>query len=251
MTEDLVQVLKDSPSFPDLARFNFDKIVEIKRDVEKNFIDLAFLFVQSRDFRLWEFLDYESFEAFIADPMIKMKRSSVYDLMRIYDIFISKLKVSEDDLIIAGRANLLEAAKVLEKDSSDVVKWVNEAKELSKSDMKLEVSTALGKGHDINLSPPKPPLPSPGPSDSVCCACGNPNPQRAHFPTTKGAGTPDNWTIPLCGKCHIEDFHRDPKEWTWQNRRKWAAYLYGRIEQAEKRYAELVETVSQRTDQAK
>ena len=55
-----------------------------------------------------------------------------------------------------------------------------------------------------------------------CCECGKEPAQYAHFPRTGAAG--GKFGIPMCGSCHM-DFHRDPKEWTWENRPFWEIYL--------------------------
>ena len=48
---------------------------------------------------------------------------------------------------------------------------------------------------------------------------------KHHFPVTKGASCPDDWVVPLCRWCHSE-YHHNPKEWVWENRRHWAKYFY-------------------------
>jgi len=118
---------------------------------------------------------------------------------------------------------LLMIAPYVEKDRE----WLNKAKALSKSDLRLEINGVSGRE---TISPPsKSPAP---PSSKSCVACGNDKVDRHHFPVSRGASCPDEWWIPLCRACHTE-YHNAPKEWTWTYRRKWAGYLYSLINRGE------------------
>ena len=241
MTEDI--------QLADQAAWTKERIITVKNDIETNSFILAKLLCEMRDFRLWEFLDCDSMEEFLGMPEIGLRRSTVYGLMKLYDCYIAKLQIPEDLLSEVGTTKLLIMTPVIEKegDKEKIYEWIGNAKVWSKSDLREQVAAATGA---TLLKPPKQLPPAVATSLESCCVCGREPTDKHHFPITRGAGCPENWAIPLCRQCHSE-YHANPKDWLWDNRRKWAANLYGRIEVAERRYAELVEVTATRTDQAK
>lgn len=229
MTDDLVEAMKSSESFADVAKFNYDKIKEVKQDIQGQFLNLAFLLVQSRDYRLWEFLNFESFESFLGDPAIALKRSTAYNLMRLYDTFVVKFKVPNDDISKIDRTKLLKICPVIEKLPEHVHEWIDKARELSVSDLNIEVNEALA-GKDVPHTPlPSSPSP-PGPLDSACCVCGKGPVDRHHFPVGRSSSSNEigDWTLPLCRECH-SSYHQEPKEWLWTYKKNWARYLFKKI----------------------
>jgi len=208
------------------AEENRDRTIACKDAIQANFIVLAKLFKDSRDCSLWKLLDYESFEGYLGSPEIGFSRSKVYDLIRIYELYVDKLGMSPDDVIKFDHSKLTLIAPVVESDKDG---WLGKARHLSKADLHIELGRVP---RDVKLSPP--PSVSRPPS-TVCCNCGDHNPDgpvdRHHFPVGRVSSMDEkgDWTIPLCRKCHTE-YHQEPKEWTWTYRKNWMRYLVNRGE---------------------
>jgi len=122
--------------------------------------------------------------------------------------------------------------------------WLDKAKHLSKSDLRLEID---GQGPGVNLSPLSPPPPTPAPlpgeppqprmspdryltivKHSPCINCGrSDNTVMAHFPRTRVRCEQPWHVIPLCPVCHAEQ--EGSMEWCWKYRSNWARWFYNLI----------------------
>jgi hypothetical protein len=228
--EELVNYIQNSPRMEDVAKWNRDKVVEIKRDVEKNFLDLGMLLCQNRDNSLWEILDYESIESFFGDPKVGLKRSTAYGLMQVWDFYITKLQIAQDDLAEVGVSKLKMLVAHVDKDN--VLEWIDKAKALSKSDLKLELAgggASLSPNSGDSLPPFNKSTAPAFSSDRCINGCSDP-PEKSHFPVGRGAGQDEveDWWLPMCNKCH-QEFHQDGKEFTWKYKRNWARWMYAQI----------------------
>ena len=205
------------------AEENKEQIIQAKLNVAANYLILAHLLKENRDGSLYKLLGCDSWDEFLGMPEISFSRSKAYSLIQIWELYKDKMGIDDHTLLDIGNAKLLMVAPYVEKDKE----WLNKAKALSKSDLRLEINGVSGRE---SISPPsKSPAP---PSSKSCVACGNDKVDRHHFPVSRGASCPDEWWIPLCRACHTE-YHNAPKEWTWTYRRKWAGYLYSLINRGE------------------
>jgi hypothetical protein len=209
------------------AEENRDRTIACKDAIQANFIVLAKLFKDSRDCSLWKLLDYESFEGYLGSPEIGFSRSKVYDLIRIYELYVDKLGMSPDDVIKFDHSKLTLIAPVVESDKDG---WLGKARHLSKADLHIELGRVPGK----SISPPTPAsVHSPGRDDMTCINGCGPG-EKSHFPVTRGAGGKEveDWWVPMCRVCHYA-FHANPSDFTWMYKRAWAKYLYGLISRGE------------------
>ena len=211
------------------AERNKEDILQAQANIRANFLVLARLLKENRDMSLWKLLDYESFEAFLGDPEIGFRRSKAYDLIRIYELYIERLKLPPEVIISIGNTKLLKIAGVVESDTEG---WLNKAKVLSVSDLKLELAGGEGAASP-NYLPNKC---APPPADDSCCVCGRTPVDRHHFPVgrTSSSGETGDWTIPLCRECHSL-YHQEPKDWMWTYRKNWARHLYSVIDELRKK----------------
>lgn len=200
----------------DRAHHNYDEIVKCKVYAAANFLKTGGLLKESLDNAYWKVLGYDSWESFLGSPDISMKIKWAYDLIRVYRVFVEKLGMEQRELLGIDISKLILVAPVAESDPE----WVDKARHLSKSDLKLELGRGPGQKNKV-LSPLSPPNPAP----ACCCICGKPEWEKSHFPSSRGAGTPEHHWVPLCRVCHTE-FHQSPKDWTWTYKRQWAKYLY-------------------------
>ena len=224
MADDITKT--ESEKFADLAHFNFNKLIETKVDLEKRFLDMGFLLGQFRDYSLYKFLNYDTLEAMLGAPELGIKRSTAYDLMRVFDLYCKKLQIAQEDLADCGKTKLLKMAKVVEDNPDKALEWIDKAKSLSVSCLKEEVAVELG----LPSVPPKPIPVAATSSDSLsCCVCGKSPVDKHHFPVGRQSSSDEkgDWTIPLCRECH-SSYHAEPKEWTWTYRKNWMRYLVNR-----------------------
>ena len=202
------------------AEENRDRTIACKDAIQANFIVLAKLFKDSRDCSLWKLLDYESFEGYLGSPEIGFSRSKVYDLIRIYELYVDKLGMSPDDVIKFDHSKLTLIAPVVESDKDG---WLGKARHLSKADLHIELGRVPGKSISPPTSVSRPP--------SSCVNGCRGDVDRHHFPVGRvsSADEKGDWTIPLCRGCHTE-YHQEPREWTWTYRKNWMRYLVNRGE---------------------
>ena len=194
-----------------------------------NFLKLGWLFKTIRDERLYEFLDAGSFDEYLGFPEIGFSRPSVYNFIRIQELYIDKLKVQPEFLGQPGLySKLITIAPVVEQSPDE---WLYKAKELSRSDLKKEIR-AFKNLPEIEIKQEK---------DDVqiydfknyldfvkahpCVICSRDGVDPAHFPRSKGAGGDDKHCIPLCRTCHSQS-HQDPFDFLWQHKDKIFKYFY-------------------------
>ena len=201
------------------AEENKEAIIQAKMNVAANYLILARLLNESHRDSLYKLLGCDSFDEFLGMPEIGFKRSTAYNLIKVWKLYKEKLDVDDHTMLDVGHTKLLKIAPVVESNKDE---WLSKARTLSVSDLGIEIAGVSGK--DTKTLPTLPP-PSPAPPSSCCCCCGAKEWERHHFPVTRGAGAPDHWWIPLCRVCHSE-YHQNPVEWTTTYKRKWAKYLY-------------------------
>jgi hypothetical protein len=205
------------------AHENYEATIQARANIQGNFLVLGQLLKSNRDDSLWKFLDHDSFESYLGSPEFGFKRSTAYKLIALVELYIDKLNVPANRLVAVGTSKLDKIAKVVE---SDVEGWLSKAEHLSVSSISEELGRGPGK---TSFSPP-----SKNPTLGQCInGCSEPA-QKMHFPITRGAGGDEvkDWWIPACGKCH-QEYHADPKEWTWKYRRNWARWFYSHINRGE------------------
>ena len=213
------------------AEENKEQIIQAKLNVAANYLILAHLLKENRDGSLYKLLHCDSFDEFLGMPEIGFSRSKAYSLIQIWELYKDKLHIDDHDLLDAGNSKLLMIAPYVEKDRE----WLNKARLLSKSDLRLEINGVSGIK---SLSPPKSPAP---PSSrmtpeqylglvksSPCVNCGAiETVVPAHFPRTRVRCKHPWHVIPLCYKCHTEQ--EGSKDWCWEYRANWAKWFYGLI----------------------
>ena len=210
-----------------IAHKNLEGILAAKYNVVANYLVLGLLFKENRDEGLFKLLGYDSFEDFIASPEVGFSRSKAYGLIRIRELYKEKLGIDDKTLLEIGNAKLALIAPVVESDKEG---WLEKARHLSKSDLRIEMGQ--GPGENKHISPPIPA--SALPPEAPCAICGEKPTEKSHVPITRGAGGEEveDWWIPSCRRCH-EEYHQDPKEWVWKNRKNWARWFYSHLNRGE------------------
>lgn len=116
------------------------KVIETKQDIEYNFIKLGSLLKEIRDKKIYEELNYDTFEAYIAQPELSLHRSTVFMLIGVYEDFYEKS--NQLDLVNIGLAKLDRIRQF--KDREDFGEWIKRAEVLSLSDLNAVIREAKG-----------------------------------------------------------------------------------------------------------
>jgi len=131
----------------DEAQINHQAIIELKEMLTEGFLLLAekLYFCQQKE--LYKELGYETFEEYIAIPELGFKRAWVYELLRIYRVYIEKYNIDKDILKKIGVTKLALLTSVVDDNNYD--DWLSKANTLSVSDLlkeRLEYRQKIGKG---------------------------------------------------------------------------------------------------------
>ena len=86
-----------------------EKIIQIKYEIERNFVQLGAMLKIVRDQKLYEEKSCETFEEYIAQPELSLARSTVYAIINVYETFFEKSEQS--DLIEIGYSKLNRIAQ--------------------------------------------------------------------------------------------------------------------------------------------
>jgi hypothetical protein len=208
----------------------YTEILQRRAEIQKHFLELGRIFKEIRDNKLYRQLDHQTFDSFLGCPEISFRRSTAYALIRVYEVFVEKLKVNQELLAQVGRAKLQTIIPVVEK---NVEEWIYKAKELSRSDLQDEVRVTLGEtlGEVVKSKPQDATLASTERHpflftpdqylefvrDQDCIRCGLDQADAAHLPRTVGAGAKPYAVVPLCRGCH-QLYHQDPVKFLVDNR---------------------------------
>jgi hypothetical protein len=209
------------------------EVIACKMNIEANFLHLAKLLKQIRDENLYRALDHSTFESYLGDPEVGIKRSSAYKLICEYERYVLRLAVPETRLIGIGSKKLSIIGPVVEGDKEE---WLGQAEALSASDLINSVRQARGK-------PPLSSLPAKGHissglsdllkyksyieyvKDRPCIVCGAHPVDAHHFPQGRARTDDLRKVLPLCRACH-QEYHDNPLKFTHDYGPKLWDYAY-------------------------
>ena len=231
-----------STELGDIAHANFMGIVRARNMVGAGFLAMGRLLKDNRDRKYFHVLGYETFEEFLGSPDVTLSRAMAFRLINTVEVFIDKLGRPHEELTAIGIGRLADITPVVEQDPDE---WLGKAQVLSRSDLQDEVSEVTGHARKRHSDAPRSTdlrKIHPGEKyvdyvrESPCCVCGKHSTEdaktnAAHFPTSKGAGAPKDWVIPLCGDCHAEH-HKDPVEFMVKYQRQWASWFFWLVSEA-------------------
>ena len=119
-----------------------EKIVELKKEIESNFIKLGGYLKLVKDEKLYKEKGCITFEEYIAMPELAFDRSTVYAIIGVYEDFFMSNQ-SDVDLLEIGYSKLNRIRQF--KGKEDFEEWIYKAKNLSLSDLGNEIREAKGK----------------------------------------------------------------------------------------------------------
>jgi len=129
-----------------------EKVIELKKDIERSFIKMGGYLKLIRDKRLYLEKGCVTFEEYIAIPELALNRSTVYAIINVFEVFFEKSNQSDiEELTEIGYSKLNRISQF--KDQPDFDEWIYKAKTLSLSDLGAEIKET--KGISENLSSTK------------------------------------------------------------------------------------------------
>ncbi len=129
-----------------------DKVIELKKDIERSFIKMGGYLKLIRDGKLYLEKGCTTFEEYIAIPELALNRSTVYAIINVFETFFEKSNQSDiEGLTEIGYSKLNRISQF--KGQPDFDEWIYKAKTLSLSDLGAEIKET--KGISENLSSTK------------------------------------------------------------------------------------------------
>ena len=116
-------------------RIDVDKIVSV------SLLQLGEWLKEIRDDRLHELLGSETFLSYLGG--LHFSQSSGYNAIRIYERYSEKLQLSDKIITDIPQRRLVDMLPVITKKNKD--EWLEKAKALSSSDLRIEINEARGK----------------------------------------------------------------------------------------------------------
>ncbi|MCD6429384.1 hypothetical protein J7L09_01680 [bacterium] len=112
------------------------KIKKIKDNIAVSYIYLAKYLKEIKEKKLYKYLSYNSFEEYLSSPELQISHTKAYDLIRIYTKYCEEFGVPLEEMT-AHWTVIRETLPVVTKENYE--EWLHRARELSRSDLKLEI----------------------------------------------------------------------------------------------------------------
>ena len=126
------------------------KIIILKKGIEKSFIKLGAYLKEIRDRKLYIEVSFDTFEAYIAQPELAMERRTVFSIIGVYEDFVENEKCGQlhlDEITEIGYTKLERIRQF--KNEADFGEWISKAKQLSLSDLNAEIREAKGEPEKV------------------------------------------------------------------------------------------------------
>lgn len=119
-------------------------------------VEIGRLLLIFRNEKLYTQLGHETFERFISDSDLGFAPKTAYAFCRIYEVYVMKFKLSEDELAMVPWSKLQALAPVVsDKDKDEALEWLEKARNLGSGDFYDEVAEHK-RGKGIKNRPPYP-----------------------------------------------------------------------------------------------
>ena len=128
------------------------KVIDLKKQIEGNFLKLGAYLKEIKDKELYKVLEYKTFEEYIAQPDLSLNRRVVYSIIGVYEDFVcNQSHIDMEEIKKIGYTKLERIRQF--KDQDNFEEWIYKAKTLSLSDLGAEIKET--KGVSENLSSTK------------------------------------------------------------------------------------------------
>lgn len=112
--------------------------LDLKKNIECDFIELGMLLSKIKEFRYYE-AGWSSWEEYVME--LKMSEASISRLVRIYEVFILRFKFAPAQLAPIGWANVAELLPQIKETTprNDVQGWLGEMVNLPRQDVRRAI----------------------------------------------------------------------------------------------------------------
>jgi len=205
-------------------------IQESSYHIASHCLRLGKYFKELRDKKLYKYIfgqDERTWTEFLATPEIRFERSSVYNFIGLYELWILKLGYLEREITDIGYKRLMLVTPITRKNPEQAQEWLSAADTLSQSDLINTVREAEGKPPMKSSTADSPPHTSLFDYDTFvkehpCILHPARSSEPHHFPRTRRYG---KFKIPLCRECHTEAHVSGTVSWFELYRAKLGEYL--------------------------
>lgn len=135
--------LKTTPEKAEKAHAAHLTIIAIKNDLTRDFLRLGAVMSDVKKLRMFEHLNYNSFNTYVCSPEISLSPSTCYALIDIYQTFCLKYEVPEDRLIPIGRKKLEMILPIVTDENHEEL--MTKAEALSVTDLTKEIKESKGE----------------------------------------------------------------------------------------------------------
>ena len=126
-----------------------EKILYLKRDIERQFVKLGAFLKLVRDRELYREKGIESFEIYIAQPELSFKRSTVYSMIGIYEDFFEE-ESNRLDIKNLEEIDFTKLDRIRQfRKENNFSEWIEKARTLSLSDLNAEIREAKGEPEKV------------------------------------------------------------------------------------------------------
>ena len=214
----------------DAAYLAWTAIQESSYMIAGHCLRLGKYFKELRDKKLYKYIfgqDDSTWTEFLATPEIRFERSSVYNFIGLYELWVLKLGYLEQELTNIGYKRLMLVTPITRKNPDEAQDWLSMADTLSQSDLINTVREAEGKPpmvpKKVEDSPPNTFDYDTFVKEHPCILHPARSSERAHFPRTKKVG--GKFYIPMCHECHMEQHSIGVVSWFDTYRIAFGLYL--------------------------
>lgn len=129
------------------------KIITARKLQDFTFLALGKMLKTFRDRKLYKQLDFENFGQYLASEELSFSREKAYMYIRIYEIFVERLQLSEDALSKLGVVRLRMLAPVVREieDNEKAIQKVEEAQDIRYNDFVRQNKQQLNKDGNPNV----------------------------------------------------------------------------------------------------
>lgn len=233
----IVPISKEKMRIIGDAHYAWTAILESSYYIASHCLRLGKYFRELRDKKLYKYIfgqdEDTTWIGFLANPEVRFSRSSVYNFIELYELWVLQLGYKEENITDVGYKRLMLVTPITRKNPDKADEWLSDARVLSQSDLINAVRVASGK-EPMEPNPQKnfqqleeSPAFFSSYRDFVkshTCILHPARPSEyAHFPITDKMG--GEFGIPLCRECHAELHQIGDISWYGLYKRKLGAYL--------------------------
>lgn len=140
-------VIDEEQTDEDLAFDLNKKLLTARKLQDITFLAMGKILKVIRDRKLYKTLDFEDFSQYLASEELSFSREKAYVYIRIYELYVERLHLNQDELSKLGVVRLMMLAPVVRNIESDeeAIKKVEEAKDLRYNDFVRQTKIQTSK----------------------------------------------------------------------------------------------------------